>query len=521
MAKDQTLPPPTYDYLLDQPLSHTHPELEQMKFQGGFGGSGGNGTGTGEKGDKGDTGDQGPAGADGADGADGAPGTQYPWKGAYSSGTTYAVNDCVQYNGSGYVCIQAGSNKQPDTQPTYWDLLVQKGATGAAGAPGAPGEGFTFVETVPEYSDDPGTAGDVAYDVNFIYFCVASDSWIRSARETFDIRPTSFIRSITIDHTKCGSGNSTDYTFLFKGTYNGTEGILDLRTVANGGKVEHANGYDITFYADAAKTTPLKFERVYWEGTTGECIFLVKIPTLHNASDDVIYISYGDDGITTDQQDVANTYNSNILQVNHFEGNSNASKGYNGTDSSMSYGTSYGKFRQGAHFTGGGKIDLGNTDLNPNAMTISMWIRPTAFTNDYARIYTKEVYGVGQIFIGIRNNGHMVWYIDAGGSVYNLSGSAALSLNNWYKVTMMYDSTSGLKGYVGTSEDASVGANGVCKTINGHTYLGTDPDNSNPYYVGDVDQLKVWNKFLGTDWLTAEYNNESNPTTFYTIGSET
>jgi hypothetical protein len=52
-------------------------------------------------------------------------GTAYPWKGSWSSSTAYAVNDCVQYNGSSYVCIQAGTNRQPDTQTLYWDLVAQ------------------------------------------------------------------------------------------------------------------------------------------------------------------------------------------------------------------------------------------------------------------------------------------------------------------------------------------------------------------------------------------------------------
>ncbi len=39
---------------------------------------------------------------------------------AYSSGTSYAVGDRCSYSGTYYVCIQAGSNHQPDTSPTYW-----------------------------------------------------------------------------------------------------------------------------------------------------------------------------------------------------------------------------------------------------------------------------------------------------------------------------------------------------------------------------------------------------------------
>jgi len=100
---------------------------------------------TGEDGATGPTGPTGPSGSDGATGATGGTGptgptgTQYPWEGAWDSGTAYSVNDCVEHNGSGYVCIQAGTNKEPGVETTYWSLMVEKGATGEDGADGATG----------------------------------------------------------------------------------------------------------------------------------------------------------------------------------------------------------------------------------------------------------------------------------------------------------------------------------------------------------------------------------------------
>ena len=52
-------------------------------------------------------------------------GSLFPWKGAYNPATNYSINDCIQYNGSGYVCIQAGVGHTPDPAGTaFWDLLV-------------------------------------------------------------------------------------------------------------------------------------------------------------------------------------------------------------------------------------------------------------------------------------------------------------------------------------------------------------------------------------------------------------
>src|SRR5439155_3519490 len=60
-------------------------------------------------------------------------------------------------------------------------------------------------------------------------------------------------RSMTIDHTKVPSTQS-NYTVLVSVTDPA------LKTVANGGHVANANGYDIGFYADSGGTTKLKWQ---------------------------------------------------------------------------------------------------------------------------------------------------------------------------------------------------------------------------------------------------------------------
>ena len=118
---------------------------------------------------------------------------------------------------------------------------------------------------------------------------------------------------ITIDHTKCGSANSTDFIFCFSGTY------AWLKTSANGGDLLNASGYDVNVYADEALTTPLKWERSVHVLTTGVVIFWIKIPTLTYATDTVIYIAYGDSSVTTDQSDKTGTWPSSYKGVWHLQ----------------------------------------------------------------------------------------------------------------------------------------------------------------------------------------------------------
>jgi hypothetical protein len=102
---------------------------------------------TGATGPTGSTGATGAAGATGATGPNGVIGPAGPtgptgaqgltWRGTWSSATTYALNDAVQFNGTSYISTQAGNlNEEPDTNPAFWNTLAQIGATGATGLQG-------------------------------------------------------------------------------------------------------------------------------------------------------------------------------------------------------------------------------------------------------------------------------------------------------------------------------------------------------------------------------------------------
>ncbi|MEP4029734.1 hypothetical protein [Roseibium polysiphoniae] len=97
----------------------------------------------GETGPEGPTGPTGPQGVQGPTGATGAQGLKgeagLVFRGPWSSGTYYYVNDVAFYNGSSFVALVEGSNKNPSTQTTYWSYLASKGETGAKGTTGAQG----------------------------------------------------------------------------------------------------------------------------------------------------------------------------------------------------------------------------------------------------------------------------------------------------------------------------------------------------------------------------------------------
>ena len=61
---------------------------------------------------------------------------KFNWKGAYNSGTSYAVDDVVSSGGNSYVCIQAHSNQAVGNATAYWNIMATKGTNGTDGTDG-------------------------------------------------------------------------------------------------------------------------------------------------------------------------------------------------------------------------------------------------------------------------------------------------------------------------------------------------------------------------------------------------
>jgi biopolymer transport protein ExbB len=166
--------------------------------------------------------------------------------------------------------------------------------------------------------------------------------------------------SITIDNTKVsGSSNLTNFPMLFSGTYDGTDGEPDLRTTANDGNIENTDATggvdgattvpaDFAFFSDSDLTTALDFEVEDYDASTGEIVAWVEVPTLDVDADTVIYIGYGDSSVTTSQEDVSGTWNSNYISVFHMGSNNNSATGNNFTkNGGLTYSTTQGTINKG------------------------------------------------------------------------------------------------------------------------------------------------------------------------------
>ena len=335
-------------------------------------------------------------------------------------------------------------------------------------------------------------------------------------------------RAITIDYTKCGTADSTDFPVLVSFT------DVNFKSVANGGKVQNANGYDIKFYSDAGLTNQLFWEIEKYVPTTGECIFWVKVPTLSASANTIIYVSYGDNTITTFQSTSTSVWSNNFQGVYHLTNGTtlnladSTSLGNNGTNNGATATT--GQIDGCANFVLASSqyINTGISSITGTAgMTASAWINTTSLnTTQPQQIIAK--WGLSsktfQLRINELNANTFTFGISDGttsnGTSITATGAVA---NTWQYVVGVFDNPNDLMTLY--LNGVSIGTATYTGSFGGTEFLAIGRMNYASgnfwYFGGKIDEPRIAYTPRSSSWVLSEYNNQSSPSTFFTLGAET
>lgn len=326
---------------------------------------------------------------------------------------------------------------------------------------------------------------------------------------------TFYSRSITVDHTKVPSTDQTNFTVVVTGTYS------YLATVANGGKVSNASGYDIVFATDNTCVTRLDWEIVNWSATTGTVEYWIRVPTLTTASDYVFYVCYGDASITTDQSNRTGTWNTNFKGIFHYGSpsslslNDSTSNGNDGTN----HGLSAASGQIGGAWSSTGSPNYATTGLTgfPTGSadrTVSAWLYKTSTNLEIAVNYgTASDLAIFGLYI---NN--VTPTIEGYGSGHDTPCTTNITLNTWNYIVGTFVGTGTVTCYV-NGVAAGTGSHAIATGSTG-SWLGGNVPDAAFYWTGSSDEYHVSDVVRSADWIATEYNNQSSPSTFYTIGSE-
>jgi GR25 family glycosyltransferase involved in LPS biosynthesis len=301
-------------------------------------------------------------------------------------------------------------------------------------------------------------------------------------------------KEITIDHTKISSALS-HFPLLIRLTDS------DLQSQAQ------PDGDDIVF--TDKNGVQLNHEIESYDSSTGALTAWVDIPTLSATVDTTIYLYYNNPSSGSQQAREA-TWDAHYLAVHHLEENTgtildSTSNDNDGAPSGSPNQNVVGKIDGADAFDGvNDHFTLPQVYTSETQFTMEAWI----YAQSGARYFISQRASSG-VFLQINGN-FLQYYING------VSDGRTVSLNTWYHIVLSYDGTT-----------ASLYVNGAVrnKACTPPTwpaeglYLGDRSTGGRPFN-GMMDEVRFSDTARSNGWILTSYNNQNNPTSFYTLGSE-
>lgn len=333
-----------------------------------------------------------------------------------------------------------------------------------------------------------------------------------------------YYRSITVTSTtSIASGTNANFPMLvsstlasWKSSSNGGN-IQNLVTAPNGGQA----AADLVFATSTANCTSgnyLNFETESYSSSTGALIDWVNVPSLSAGS--VIYACYDASSVNTDQSHPSSTWNSNYVGVFHL-----ATNGF--LKDSTSFGATL--TIHGSATTTTGTIDgaatfNGSTDYLTATLgtgvgtvnTVEGWLNSSA---NNAQDFMLQMQGGTEALTG-KNDGTNFGNDCFFGSAY-VCYNNPFTVGTWYQFanTRNAATTNGYTMFVNGAQVAQTTrsfADGTSTVV----YIGANTS-AGSLWQGKLDEIRISKSIFAPSWITTEYNNQSSPSTFYAVGSET
>jgi hypothetical protein len=270
--------------------------------------------------------------------------------------------------------------------------------------------------------------------------------------------------------------------------------------------------------------------------SVNEDVVWVKLPSISNVTDTSFYMYYGNPS-AVDGQDPTNVWDSGCKMVQHLhetfgvhrDSTANAN---DGTPQSGLNQNATGKIDGADDFDGSNDyIDCGtNSSLEFGAgqdFALSAWIKADTFSDavNYKFIFIKR-FGTDNYYyeIVVDSNQKKLQLWMSSGTTVTVTNTQTLNTGQWYYVCLSVDrdAPSGAKLFVNLNP-ATADPRPASGSLGsgGHFEIGRSSLNAGcAYFDGIIDEARVSNVARSTAWIHAEYHNQNDPTTFYTMGTE-
>ncbi|MFX0134438.1 MAG: DUF2341 domain-containing protein, partial [Candidatus Hodarchaeota archaeon] len=311
-------------------------------------------------------------------------------------------------------------------------------------------------------------------------------------------------KQITIDHTKV---DSTLSNFPLMVSITDT----DLASKAQ-------NDGDDIYFTQSDGISKLDHEIEYYNNTTGLLIVWIRIPTLSSSTDTEIYMYYGDPYCETNENPES-VWDSNFKTVLHLQetsgthddstSNNNDGTAYNGVDQDEQ-----GQIGGADKFDGTNDYVSTPLDIDQGgsySYTFSCWVYPTSTSGGTYHLISSD--NGGYDWALLRNGG--TWEICTGPT--KVSTGKSVDINTWQHVAVVFIPGTGVRFYKNGVQwtSSSIGYDSSDNPI----AIGCNPVGAE-YFAGIADEIRVSKTTRSADWIETSYDNQNDPNSFYSVGSE-
>lgn len=349
-----------------------------------------------------------------------------------------------------------------------------------------------------------------------------------------------------------GAVNLVDYPLLIDVT------LPELKTVANGGGVQHASGYDIRveqFLNLAAESggAVLDYARRMWSATTGRLQLRVRVPLIAIGVDTYLRVYFGNGDVTTDQQNVGGAYAAYLLALDPITGVDLTGQGRSFTPANVTSGTLIGDAGLYNGTTSRAQLASFIAANGLSALTVEAWIAPgvtpngpilssgpSSATGDPALGFVLGYNNPGAAG-GVANTVAFKLETSAGTTRVEAPAASQVAAGVLQFAAGTWQSGQGAKLFLGAPSDTSRGpatsgaafpngafvtpsntvANRTGTTLierGGPTSVGYTPVGG-VYFAGLIDEVCISARALTEAFLQTQCLNFSNPALFYSIGA--
>jgi len=268
----------------------------------------------------------------------------------------------------------------------------------------------------------------------------------------------------------------------------------------------------------------LDYEIQKFDSLTGELIAWVKKPTISDG--EITYIYYDNPG-ALDAQNPTAVWDANYKSVYHMQNNADDStvNAQNMTNFGTVLTPVTGKIGDAADY--GGTVN-DYSIRNPfsgfpsTQITAEYWIQTTGTSDGMISYAVGSTTPLANHFLVFTQNILSIW-------IAGVIQATLLSFNDgvFHHIVVTWRSSDGqLIVYIdGVNSFSIIHQLGASFTANGSLVLGQDQDNLGGGFEGGMslngilDEVRLSDNFRDADYVTTTYNNQSNPSAFYSISA--